>query len=284
MPNISRSNNSFGIEIGKIHFWFRDESVGKKKPRFSDGHLHIWYDGNTLFETSWYTGSSARRAGLVVELCPEEGPSIGIQVGLPFIVWLFVHFGKFPSWIKNRIQHGYDGRETGIMLSWQEEPALSSYFWYSEGVYKHAGWHNFVLLNNVFFGRNKYSSVEHGTHPGAVTLPERSYPVNITLTTDTWKRPRWPWPTVIERAKIECGEDGIPDHAGKGENDWDQEDDYVISMTFPVPADLSDQEKVEYACQVLAKRIVANRTRYGQPDEVMKSIIQRNIVEKYAGL
>lgn len=87
-----------------------------------------------------------------------------------------------------------------------------------------------------------------------VLMPEGVYPVEITLTEDKWKRPRWPWPTVVRRARIECP-GGIPT-PGKGENSWDCGEDATYGLTCPAST-------VEEAVEELKRGVMEDRERYG---------------------
>lgn len=87
-----------------------------------------------------------------------------------------------------------------------------------------------------------------------VLMPEGIYPVEVVLTRDTWKRARWPWPRVIQRAHIECKRP-IP-KPGKGENAWDCCEDATFSLTCPAST-------VEEALEKLKASIMRDRERHG---------------------
>jgi hypothetical protein len=278
-----RTKNSIGFDAGPVHVWLSNEA-GKKSRPYTSGRMSIWKlnGGNTLLSGEWNLGRAAWHGGIGVHLCREDHPDIQIRFGLPFLFFVYLSFGHFPTWLRNRIVHEWSGRDTEISLSFLEgigNPWVFMHLWYAEGISSHSGFSKCFSLTDVIFGSAKHSSIERSKHVGFVRLPEQTYQVEVTLTTDTWKRPRWPWPAVIDRAHIDCGKDGIPDHAGKGENDYDLDDDSVFSSTAPVTKGLIDISQVEEACQALAKSIIRNRQRYGQPDAAMKSLIQRNIVE-----
>lgn len=200
-------------------------------------------------------GRRSTSSGIYIALANQE-EDVKIHFGI--VTVLSIWFGMeriLPGWLRRRIEHEYHGRETGIMLSGD---FLSLRIWHSEGLYQPSGifWSCFLL--NKLLGRAEYSRRDIQTTKAYVWLPERPYPVHVTMHEDTWKRPRWPRPMKIMRASIECGQEGIPAHAGKGENSWDLDDDSVFSMTCRA-------ETVRDAIEVLKGDIMRDRKRYGWP-------------------
>lgn len=112
---------------------------------------------------------------------------------------------------------------------------------------------------NTLLGKPVYNSKPLTERPVVkqVLMPEASYPVTVTLTEDTWQRPRWPWPTVVRRAQIECP-GGIP-KPGKGENSYDCGEDGTYGLTCPAST-------VEEALEHLKASVMRDRERYGGKD------------------
>lgn len=85
----------------------------------------------------------------------------------------------------------------------------------------------------LVFGRKIYEQIAPVTYLNIpVLFPEATYHLNITLSQDVWKYPRWPyWPLVevTPRARIDVVESkGIP-QPGKG--GWDFGDTAMFSLT-----------------------------------------------------
>jgi hypothetical protein len=104
------------------------------------------------------------------------------------------------------------------------------------------------------FGRHVYSSEVLSTEAVEVPMPEKSYAGTVTLTLDTWKRPRWPLARTAYRATIDVP-DGVP-HPGKGENSWDCGDDATYSLTCQA-------RTAEQAVGRLVESVLRSRRRYG---------------------
>lgn len=72
------------------------------------------------------------------------------------------------------------------------------------------------LFGDVLLGRERFSRSEPTTHDATLTLPEGDYPVRVTLTVVTGRRPRWP--RVMTRGNIAridvLTEGGVPTPEG----------------------------------------------------------------------
>lgn len=107
---------------------------------------------------------------------------------------------------------------------------------------------------DLLLGKMKYSHVPYAEETVTIALPEGSYSARIQLLTSTWKRPRWPWTTQMERAEISIL-DGIP-VPGKGENSWDCDEDAVFSLT-------TSASTISDAVEKLIQHIQETRLHYG---------------------
>lgn len=112
---------------------------------------------------------------------------------------------------------------------------------------------------NTLLGKPEYNSRPLLERPERrrILMPEAAYPVDVMLTEDTWKRPRWPRAIVVRRANIECP-GGIPT-PGKGENSWDCGEDATFGLTCQA-------ESVEEAIDRLKASVMEDRERYGGKD------------------
>jgi hypothetical protein len=115
--------------------------------------------------------------------------------------------------------------------------------------WRHGAFH----FDDFLLGRSVYSKREIERRETVVPMPEGCYPATITLTEDTWKRPRW-FPTRRLSANVEIP-NGIP-HAGKGENSWDCGDDATYGMGCAA-------ETVEEAIGKVVASCLRDRKRYG---------------------
>jgi hypothetical protein len=72
------------------------------------------------------------------------------------------------------------------------------------------------FLGDVLLGRERFSRSETITHDATLTLPEGDYPLRVTLSVITGRRPRWPWLTT--RGNSACinvlTEGGVPTPEG----------------------------------------------------------------------
>jgi hypothetical protein len=112
---------------------------------------------------------------------------------------------------------------------------------------------NFNVVD-FLFGRTKYASKEIQSTEAEIVLNDGRHPLKVTLTEDSWKRPRLPKAKIVRRAKIESVK-GVP-VPGKGENSWDCDDDAIFGSTFP-------SESLEDALSKFRESVLKTRERYG---------------------
>ena len=87
------------------------------------------------------------------------------------------------------------------------------------------GWFD---LTDFLLGRAKYSEVRGEEQQITIPMPEGDYPAKLAFVERSWKRPRWPTVKTRMDADIEMGT-AIP-VPGKGENDWDMDDDALYGI------------------------------------------------------
>jgi hypothetical protein len=83
----------------------------------------------------------------------------------------------------------------------------------------------------------------------SIPMPEGCYPARVSLTRDTWRRPRW-WTRTVYRAEVDMLVP-IP-HQGKGENSWDCGKDALHGGCFL--AKTYEDAIASVVCQVLSAR------------------------------
>jgi len=125
--------------------------------------------------------------------------------------------------------------------------------------------HGYFAIPDFLFGRNAYTKVAFKPIPTVIPMPEGDYPATVTFFTQTWKRPRLPWPKSQTGADVDI-EGGIP-IPGKGENSWDCDEDAYMSIG-------TSAGTVEEAVQDATTRVNKRRERYGgknwQPETAAK--------------
>ena len=94
-------------------------------------------------------------------------------------------------------------------------------------------------LERLFLGNTTYSNQEICSSYFELKLPERLYIGTAKLSRVNWVRDRFPW---LKKSIIRCElnvPEGIP-IPGKGENDWDLEDDKSYSFSSELTGSIED--------------------------------------------
>lgn len=124
-------------------------------------------------------------------------------------------------------------------------------------------------ISDAVLGPNEYSEVNLSPMQHIqIPMPEGNYKATCIMQRTTWKRPRWPFPIVVTRAKIEIP-DGIP-VPGKGENSWDCGPDATYGMTC-------NADSVEAGVARLVESVLSTRKKrcgshiYTERPEPLKS-------------
>lgn len=130
-------------------------------------------------------------------------------------------------------------------------------------------WHGIqvnVHYLDILLGREQHSEQVIGEpvecrlelHPDTTWLG-RVYKLNIQMKEHSWKRPRWFVTEKRVRADVQCNPPiPIP---GKGESDWDLDDDALHGGTFNA---ISPEEAV----QAVKRSVIETRAKYGLPDGI----------------
>lgn len=231
--------------------------------------LHPAYDSQqpdkyrrSQIEFCWHFGGGMRWLGAGMTLFDGEVyRDISFRLGL----WFGSFYLSLEDVLPKRFgwpRHNW-GHDTSIQISADggcNGPYVSIDLHHADGdCFDCKGWkgpHWYWWPLNTLLGKPVYNSKPLTQDPvhRRVLMPEAFYPVAVTLTEDSWKRPRWPWPTVVRRATVECLRP-IP-KPGKGENSWDCGEDGTYSMTCPAST-------VEEALAALKASVMRDRERYG---------------------
>lgn len=110
-----------------------------------------------------------------------------------------------------------------------------------------------IHLDDLIFGRDKYSEHDLETRAVLVPMPEGSYKATARLFESTWARPRW-FARRLLRVELDI-KGGIP-HEGKGENSWDCGEDATFGTTCPA-------ETIEEGIAKLVESVLESRHRRG---------------------
>ena len=247
----------------RLYSYSADYNKRDKKPnRPPHGAWWLHWPGNSFY-VEWVV-RPRMRGGIWLAFDSGDDEQIRFGFGIPLLITIYMGIGRFDALMRL------------LGLTWPQVRDKRSRDWKRE---LSANWHNGALwlclwdnpdetsrhdrqycINpaNILFGRSKYSESPRETHTASLTLPEGTYPLVVELYKATWKRPRWPRSVSTQRADVDAGKNGIQ-IPGKGENDWDCDDDAVFSMTCPAAT-------VEQAVETLRALILRDRKRYGGPN------------------
>lgn len=256
--------------------WSTQNLSDGKYPLWKHGRGWLWLNGRCVFSVEWKPGD---RYFCTLHLDWGGGDSdrdLGFCFGFPFVGFYYFRLDDFlPEWAIDgrwvdsthfpgkRFKVGIK-RKIGISIS---DGTIYFSLWENTHEWRknQPKWWDFSFNPaNFFLGRPTYSQIDGQPVEATVTLPEGSYPVTVTLFESRWKRPRWPWERKMIRAEVNCGERGIPSHAGKGDNGWDMDDDATFGMTCP-------ETTVAGAVKRLEASILRDRERYGNPDRLIRA-------------
>lgn len=109
---------------------------------------------------------------------------------------------------------------------------------------------------DLLFGENTHILMQSESTNVLIPMPEGNYLARLTKERRTWKRPRWPFPTVHDYYNVEIP-GGIP-FAGKGENSYDCGDDGLWGMGGP------DKGGIPETIGHVVASVLRSRARYGE--------------------
>lgn len=171
-----------------------------------------------------------------------------------FSLYVTLDWFRAERWLrqmtKRKGEQFGNGRTIGI--SWFDE-RLSVDLWNDPMEWQSSDpkwWHFSIAPADILLGKRKYSERPLSVDTRFLTLPERSYPVEIKLKEAMWKRARWPFPAKIVRAEMNVV-GGVP-VPGKGENSWDCGEDATFGITCP--ANTFDEALSAYYSSVMRSR------------------------------
>lgn len=254
--NIQRFMNRHLARVGMyLHSQnLNDLPGGHHGPMWRHGRAWLWLrqddrGGNPVLGFSWYVTTRFLHAQFTLGGEDDFGASVAVP-GLA--LWLSGE-RVLPGWLRRRLPR-HDGHTTGISyfheghhLTWRlhypdmDAPRVPKWRYWS------------VFVDDLLFGRATFSKRVLQTVEASVPMPEGAYPATVTLTEDSWRRPRW-FTRRLLRAEVDVP-GGVP-HPGKGENGWDCGEDATFRMTTPA-------QTVEEAIGAFVASVLRDRYRYG---------------------
>lgn len=234
---------------------FHQERLGSP---IKHGRAWLWLKDKNIFHIEWFLGRIHRLFAAGVSW---NGEDHDIQFNFSFLfITLYLAFSGFiPKKYKN---YGHGKTLFDVYI-------YEKTLWWNIWKDNMSGWtrpknkwekiKDFITNGNFnpadfFLGRSKYSTETLSETNTLIPMPERSYPCTVKIFESTWKRPRWPFPTKMVRAKVNI-EEGIP-FPGKGENSWDCGTDKTYGLTCP-------ETTIEGAISATVASVLKSRRRYG---------------------
>lgn len=245
------------LEKYEIH-WHRSNENDLKHPIWHGrAWLHTPYG---VFRFEWLHGKFSARA--IIDVDPEER-EILLGVALPgFTYYLGIPvprnlFARLPMNAYRKERKYPNERSIGIRVFdgaiwwsiWEDQMESRS----NDPKWMRGCWHPL----DTILGKTKYASTTLTESEVMIPMPEGEHTARVTLTQDSWTRPRfpfWPFRKEMQRARVDIPKGiGIP---GKGENSWDCGDDAVYGLT-------TQASSVEEAIGKVVASALRDRIRYG---------------------
>jgi hypothetical protein len=249
---------------GESLIWWNWQNLAKPGQRRNARAWLYFYD-NTI-GVQWVFRPRNLSIGLTLADTTVDDDSLSFHFSIPFLLALYVSISRLPivkqlpgvKYVSGKHDSGmrsidftYDRRENNWVhwRLWRNPHFGNSRDWRDSGLF----------IDDVIFGRDKYSERELDSQPCVIVMPERSYNATARRYVATWTRKRWRKPKSINRVEIEVPEGiGTPGH---GENSWDMDDDATFEFT-------TNADTVEEAIESLRARILKERKKFGGEDWV----------------
>ena len=249
---------------GESLIWWNWQNLAKPGQRRNARAWLYFYD-NTI-GVQWVFRPRNLSIGLTLADTTVDDDSLSFHFSIPFLLALYVSISRLPivkrlpgvKYVSGKHDSGmrsidftYDMRENNWVhwRLWRNPHFGNSRDWRDSGLF----------IDDVIFGRDKYSERELDSQPCVIVMPERSYNATARRYVATWTRKRWRKPKSINRVEIEVPEGiGTPGH---GENSWDMDDDATFEFT-------TNAVTLELAIESLRARILKERKKFGGEDLV----------------
>lgn len=185
-------------------------------------------------------------------------PELCVYLALPFISFLF-SVDRFPLLLRLPGVKWQDGAPYSAGLGRRSIgfnvrlDSLWIYPWINREQHMPISFN----INDFLFGRVRTERIGLTEERVLMAFPEGYYLATVEMYTTVWRRPRWPLVHSERRATVTVSE-GVP-LPGKGENDYDCDDDALHSSTSPAAT-------LEDAVAAFRNSVLEARERYGSED------------------
>ena len=196
------------------------------------GRAWLKWEGNGI-GAEWSLFS--RGMGIGVTFSSTGDDAIMLSLAIPFLFALYLSLER-AKWVKQLpgvrwVSGDYNSGERELRIAVHNNAVWWNIWINGMGMRKSSWRDGCFHIDDFFLGRSKHSATPRQYRVAALEMPEGFYTAKITLLTSTWKRPRWPFATSVDCADVEI-EGGVP-VPGDGENDWDMDDDCILSGMYP---------------------------------------------------
>lgn len=199
------------------------------------GRAWLHLRNNPEVSLNWEWHLLTKRLAASVDIGEDED---AIRLSLSLILFSFylsLECWRLSNWLSDKTKRKGEryGNGRSIGFHWTEG-TLFIKLWEDpmEWRAKDPKWWAFSICPaDILLGRSEHSSRTLDKGIRQLAMPEKVYDVQIEITEDVWKRPRWPWPYKVVRTHSEV-EGGIP-VPGKGTTDYNCGPDAIYSQTSP---------------------------------------------------
>ncbi len=237
-------------------FWPEDKK-GERAVSFHSQNLNedrngdpkgLPYEGRCWLHTprgevqfSWHLWRSS--LGVSLQRCGDSG---GLQTHVaipPVSLWFTFPFGKSYD---NENYFDIDVHDNAL---WWQFGGNSFGDWDSKTPkWMHGSFH----VDDFFLGKQKYTGGKAEPVKVVIPMPEGPYEATVSITEDTWSRPRWR--TIrVRRADVKIPQ-GIP-HEDKGEDSWNCGTTRSYGLSCPA-------DSVEEAIGKTVQNVLRSRKKY----------------------
>ena len=228
---------------------------------FWGGSPHTDEPSKGRISVEWYFGKRARHCHAYVEFGEGGDYPFKVSLAIPRIVAVWISTDMLKRFWDGKERRWWNSREIGFhyhhyTLRFSFLSNRMGHDWY----FKHKQWKReyAIQFEDLIFGRFRcrQEDVSKPT-PIKIPMPEGNYDAVIWHGRRVWTWARFRKPKVREYTEIELT--APPKFSGKGENDWDQDDDGIFATSFNGFL-TADEAAHEYRELVLKER-----RKYGEP-------------------
>jgi hypothetical protein len=225
-----------------------DERIPTDFPWQGRCWLHLLSEKTIGFE--WIFGLTQQFS--VGFKCRASENQLMFHVGIPWLCTFYFTFERFLAYATMSKLCPNEDKEINI---YTHEHAFIWQIWCDTNSWSNkTSWRSGSIdFANLIFGKTQYYSRPLQKKQVDIPMPEGPYKAEITLTEDTWKRPRWFVASREYRAKIEL-EKPIP-HPGKGTCSHNCNDDGLYGLT-------TNAKTIAEAIGVVVASVYDKRNRY----------------------